>query len=117
MTFVLDGLRRSGKLLLRSVLTKRGSVHALQALFPPVAETSPRAGTSSEVLCPEASSSSLPSGGQAKKGGGGLGVHLVLRLVRLPLLPLDLGPARWKCLWSLVGCERVCSCLFCSFRN
>ena len=36
--------------------------------LPPVAETSPGAGTSSEVLRPEASSS-LPSGGQAKKGG------------------------------------------------
>ena len=56
--------------------------------------TSPRAGTSLEVLRPEASSSSLPSGGQAKRGGGGLGMHLVLRPVRLPLLPLDLGPAR-----------------------
>ena len=43
------------------------------------------------------SSSSLPSGGQAKRGGGGggcLGVHLVLRPVGLPLLPLDLSPAR-----------------------
>ena len=38
--------------------------------LPPAAKTS-RAGTSSEVLHPEApSSSSLPSGGQAKKGGG-----------------------------------------------
>ena len=37
----------------------------------PAAKTSPRAGTSSEVLHPGApsSSSSLPSGGQAKKGG------------------------------------------------
>ena len=36
----------------------------------PTAEApSPRAGTSSEVLCPEASSSSLPSGGQAKREG------------------------------------------------
>ena len=63
--------------------------------LPPATTTSPRAGTSSEVLHPEASSSSsLPSGGQAKRGGGGLGMHLVLRPVRLPLLPLDLGPAR-----------------------
>ena len=54
--------------------------------LPPATKTSPRAGTSSEVLYPEASSSSLPSGGQAKKGGG-LGVHLVLRPVRLPPAP------------------------------
>ena len=58
--------------------------------------TVPRARTSSEVKHREASSSSssLPSGGQAKRGGGGLGMHLVLRPVRLPLLPLDLGPTR-----------------------
>ena len=37
--------------------------------LPPATKTSPRAGTSSEVLHSEASSSSLPSGGQAKKGG------------------------------------------------
>ena len=34
MTFVLDCRRRSGKLLLKSVNTKRGSAHDLQALFP-----------------------------------------------------------------------------------
>ena len=67
--------------------------------LPPATKTSPRVGTSSEVLHPEASSSSssLPSEGQAKKvggGGGGLGMHLVLRPVGLPPLPLDLGPAR-----------------------
>ena len=61
--------------------------------LPPAPKTSPCAWTSSEVKHPEASSSSLPSGGQAKRGGG-LGMHLVLRPVRLPLLPLDLGPAR-----------------------
>ena len=33
-------------------------------------------------------------GGQDERGGGRLGVHLVLRPVRLPPLPLDLGPAR-----------------------
>ena len=37
--------------------------------LPPATATSPRAGTSSEVLRPEASSSFLPSGGQAKRGG------------------------------------------------
>ena len=35
--------------------------------LPTAAATSPRAGTSSEVLRPEASSSSLPSGGQVKR--------------------------------------------------
>ena len=61
---------------------------------PPVTGASPRGGTSSEVPQPgTSSSSSRPSGGQDKRGGGGLGVHLVLRPVRLPLLPLDLGPA------------------------
>ena len=60
--------------------------------LPPAAATSPRARTSSEGLRPEASSSSLPSGGQAKRGG--LRMHLVLRPMSLPLLPLDLGPAR-----------------------
>ena len=61
---------------------------------PPSPKTSPHARTSSEVKHPEASSSSssLPSGGQVKRGG--LGMHLVLHPVRLPLLPLDLGPAR-----------------------
>ena len=63
--------------------------------LPPAPKISPRARTSSEVKHPEASfsSSSLPSGGQVKRGG--LGRHLVLRPVRLPLLPLDFSPARW----------------------
>ena len=61
----------------------------------PTAEApSPCTGTSSEVLRPEASSSSssLPSGGQSK--GRSLGMHLVLLPVRLPPLPLNLSPAR-----------------------
>ena len=62
--------------------------------LPPATKTSPRARTSPEVKHPEASSSSssLPSGVQAKRGG--LGMHLVLCPLGLPLLPLDLGPAR-----------------------
>ena len=58
---------------------------------PPALGASPRAGTSSEVPQPgtSSSSSSRPSGGQDERGG----VHLVLRPVRLPPLPLDLGPA------------------------
>ena len=63
---------------------------------PPAQQTSPRAETSSGVSHPgtTTSSSSRPSGGQGKQGGGGLRVHLVLCLGGLPLLPLDLGPAR-----------------------
>ena len=34
VTFVLSGLRRSGKRLLRKDLLRKGIVHALQALFP-----------------------------------------------------------------------------------
>ena len=62
---------------------------------PPAPGASPRAGTSSEVPQPgtSSSSSSRPSGGQDKRGGG-LRVHLVLCPMRLPLLPLDLGLAR-----------------------
>ena len=60
---------------------------------PPAQQTSPRAETSSGVSrVGTSSSSSHPLGGQEKQGG--LGVHLVLCLVGLPLLPLDLGPAR-----------------------
>ena len=40
------------------------------------------------------SSSSLPLGGQGKRGGGGLRVHLVFFLGVLLPLPLDFGPAR-----------------------
>ena len=85
-----------GSLCEENDLTQKGNAHALQAL-PPASKTSPHARTFSEVKHPKASSSSssLPSGGQAWGGGGGvLGMHLVLRPVRLPLLPLDLGPAR-----------------------
>ena len=38
----------------------------------PALKISPRARTSSEVMQPGTSSSSLPSGGQAKRGGGGV---------------------------------------------
>ena len=63
---------------------------------PPAPGATPRAGTSSEVPQPGISSSSFsrPSGGQDKRGGGGLRVHLVLCPGRLPPLPLDLGLAR-----------------------
>ena len=54
----------------------------------------PRAGTSSEVTHPEAlpSSSCLPSEGWEERGG--LGMHLVLLPLGLPLLLLDLCPVR-----------------------
>ena len=93
MTFVLIGLRRSVKFLLRNELTLNDNAHALQAV-PPSPKASPCAWTSSEVTQPvtSSSSSSRPSGGQDTMGS--LGVHLVLRPVRLPLLPLDQGPTR-----------------------
>ena len=52
---------------------------------PPAPQISPRARTSSGAMQPGTSSSSSSSS---------LGMHLVLRPVRLPLLLLDLGPAR-----------------------
>ena len=62
---------------------------------PPAPLASPRAFSPSGVSRPgTTSSSSRPSGGQGKQGGGGLRVHVVLGLKRLPPLPLDLGPAR-----------------------
>ena len=66
MTFVLGGLRHSGNFLRRNE-----SAHALQALFPLRRRASLRARTSSEVMQPgtSSSSSSLPSGGQTKRGG------------------------------------------------
>ena len=68
--------------------------HRPSGSAPPAQQTSPRAETSSGVSRPgtSSSSSSCPLGRQEKQGG--LGVHLVLCLVGLPLLPLDLGPAR-----------------------
>ena len=61
---------------------------------PPAPPTSPRAFSPLGVSRPgTSSSSSRPSGGQGKQGGG-LREHLVLCLERLPPLPLDLGPAR-----------------------
>ena len=60
---------------------------------PLAQQTSPRAETSLGVSRPGTSSSSRPLvGGRGSRRG--LGVHLVLCLGGLPLLPLDLGPAR-----------------------
>ena len=62
---------------------------------PSAPSTSPFAETSLGVSLPgtsSSSSSSLPLGGQGKRGG--LGVRLVFFLGVLPPLPLDFGPAR-----------------------
>ena len=62
---------------------------------PSAPSTSPFAEASLGVSLPgtsSSSSSSLPLGGQGKRGG--LGVHLVFFLGVLPPLPLDFGPAR-----------------------
>ena len=63
---------------------------------PSAPSISPFAETSLGVSLPgtSSSSSSLPLGGQGKRGGGGLGVRLVFFLGVLPPLPLDFGPAR-----------------------
>ena len=89
MTFVLRGLLSSGNGLIRKELKK----HRPSGSVPPAQQTSPRAETSSGVSRPgTSSSSSRPLGGRGSRRG--LGVHLVLLLGGLPLLPLDLGPAR-----------------------
>ena len=85
MTFVLDGLRRSGKLLLRKGLMQKGSVHAVQALFP-VRGLLRKSSTPGLLL--------LPSLQEGRLREAVLRMHLVLRPVRLPLLPLYLGPAK-----------------------
>ena len=94
MTFVLDGRRRSGKLLRRNALTKRESVlHALQARFPLRRRLLVR-GLLRKSCALRPVPLVLPSLQEGRLRGRGLGMHLVLRPVRPPLLPLDLGPAR-----------------------
>ena len=63
---------------------------------PPAPLASPHTKTPSGVSQPGTSSSSFsrPSSRQDKRGGGGLGMHLLLCPGRLPPLPLDLGPAK-----------------------
>ena len=93
MTFVLDGLRRSGKPLRRNALTKKGNFHALQAPFLLrrrlllVRGLLRKSCTLRLLLL-------LPSLQEGRLRRWGLRMHLVLRPVRLPPLPLDLGPAR-----------------------
>ena len=95
VTFVRSGLRCSGKLLLRKDLMLKGNVHALQALFPLRRRLLLVRGLLRKsrtlrlsLLLP----SFLQKGGFS--GGGGLEMHLVLLSMGLPLLPLDLCPAR-----------------------
>ena len=76
------------------LFAKKGR-NALQALFPLLSRLLPARKLLREfralglllLLLP-----ALQAG--RRRGGGGLGVHLVLCLVGLPLLPLNLGPAR-----------------------
>ena len=91
MTFVLFGLLSSGSFLLKSDPTKNGN-NALQALLPLLSRLPPR-GNFFGSFAPW-DFFFFPPFRWAGEAGGGLGVHLVLCLVGLPLLPLDLGPAR-----------------------
>ena len=93
MTFVLDGLRCSGKLLPRNDLIRKGNVHALQALFPLRRRLLPVRGLL-QKSCTLRLLLLLPSLQEGRLRRKSLGMHLVLRPMRLPLLPLDLGPAR-----------------------
>ena len=69
VTFVLLGRRLSGNNLYRRVLTKRKKSSHPSGSVPTAPPTSPRAETSSGVLLPGTSSSSLPLGGQGKQEG------------------------------------------------
>ena len=79
--------------MLRKDLRRKGNVYALQALFPlsrrflPVLGLLRKSSNLRLLLL-------LPSLQEGKLRRRSLGIHLVLRPVRLPLLLLDLGPAR-----------------------
>ena len=108
MTFVLVGLRGSGKFLLKREPIRNINDHALQDLFP-----LPRGPRPARELLRKFRSLGLPpllfpalQVGRIR--GGGLRVHLVLCPERLPPLPLDLGLARGgKCLWTFVRGTRA----------
>ena len=92
---MLIGLRRSGNFSQRKELTLNENAHAPQTLFPlrrrPLSVRELLRKSRSPGFPPLL----LPALQEGRiRGGGGLVVHLVLRPVRLPLLPLDLGPAR-----------------------
>ena len=87
--------------------------------LPTAMVTSPRAGTSSEVLRPEASSSSssLPSGGQAKREGSRDAPCAASREASsFPARPRS-SERGGSVLWSLVRCERTRFCLLGSFGS
>ena len=95
MTFVYVGRLRSGKLLRRNALTKIGSVlHALQARFPLRRRLRLMRGLLRKSCTLRLLPLLLASLQEGRLRRRGLGMHLVLRPVRLPLLLLDLGPAR-----------------------
>ena len=95
MTFVWVGRLRSGKLLRRNALIKIESVlHALQPRFPLRRRLLLVRGLLRKSCALRPLPLLLPSLQEGRLRGRGLGMHLVLRPVRLPLLPLDLGPAR-----------------------
>ena len=75
----------------RSYAERKRSARPSSSSLSPAPKTSPCAGISLEVthLAAPSSSPSLPSEGRVQMGGG-LGMHLVLLPVGLPLLPLDL---------------------------
>ena len=93
MTFVLNGLHLSGKPMRRNEHTKKGNVHALQALFPLRRKLHLVRGLLRKS-CTLRLLLLLPSLQEGRLRRGSLGMHLVLRPVRLPPLPLNLGPAR-----------------------
>ena len=111
MTFVLDGLWRSGKHLQRKDRMQKGSAHSLQALFPLRRRRLPMCGLLRKSSTSRLPLLLLPSLQEGRlRGVGGLGIHLMLRPMRLPLLPLDLGPARGVEV-SLVACPVRASAL------
>ena len=72
---------------------KKGNVHALQALFPLRRKLHLVRGLLRKS-CTLRLLLLLPSLQEGRLRRGSLGMHLVLRPVRLPPLPLNLGPAR-----------------------
>ena len=89
------GRLRSGKLLRRNTLIKIESVlHALQARFPLRRRLLLVRGLLRKSCALRPLPLLLPSLLEGRLRGRVLGMHLVLRPVRLPLLLLDLGPAR-----------------------
>ena len=95
MTFVLCGLLSSENFSLRKGHTKKGN-NALQALFPLLSRLLPARKLLREFRALGLLLLLLPTlqAGRRRGGGGGSRGDLVLFLVGLPLLPLDLGPAR-----------------------